>query len=301
MAHFVVMKWSWTKWYFYTIGDTWLPLGLCVRTTTSWFTPGKFNNGLYWLTMGFQKPSENTIGREQEGQDLCPKMGRISTHSISSFLQICKFGGEKKRILFKRWGHHQWYGDRGDNSNEKTHTESFHWHPVPGVYISLHIRVAGINPCDSSSILLDTSIYNFWHPLSHWYRHGERAAHSAWFSGGVCHCVTFGFVDTSEKMSLCSQRTGFRRKSGNLPFVQLLLTNNFPRFTVIIYSLENIDIVPLIIIIISLRPKLKYIQITTTNVLMKLMIKRYNDFYWDNYISNCIDLGKTRSSCVIYS
>lgn len=146
-----------------------------------------------------------------------------------------------------------------------------------------------------------TSIYNFWHPLSHWYRLGERAAHSASFLGEVCHCISLGFVDTSEKVPLCSQRSRSRRKSGNLPFVQLLLTNNFPRFAVIIYSLENIDIVPLTIIIISLRPTLKYIQITTTKVLLKLTIKRYNDFYWDNYISNCIDLAKTRSSCVIYS
>lgn len=150
---------------------------------------------------------------------------------------------------------------------------------MPRVYISLHIRVARINPCDSPKFCcVHTSIYNFWHPLSHWYRHGERTAHSASSSGEVCHCVTWGFMDTSEKMSLCSQRSRSRRKSGNLPLVQLLLTNNVPRFAVIIYSPENIDILPLIIIIVSLRPTLKYIQITTTKVLMKLTIKRYNNF-----------------------
>lgn len=44
--------------------------------------------------------------------------------------------------------------------------------------------------------------------------------------------------------------------------------------------------IPFIVLIKTVTAEFKYNQTLPTNVLMKLSIKKYNDFFWDNYMSN---------------
>lgn len=44
--------------------------------------------------------------------------------------------------------------------------------------------------------------------------------------------------------------------------------------------------IPLIVLIKTVTAEFKYNQTLPTKVLMKLTIKKYNDFSWDNYMGN---------------